>query len=975
MSAVKVVQPERTAPGAAGVPGAGVDSPWVTEVARRMIDTGESPGAATVGRSALALAWALKDLCYAAWSTEPQRSARAAEALRSLCVGEGEGVGVGEGVSEGAGAQMQEVAALAAWTAGIADLTQGHMAPALQHFDRAEAAFRSLGQPGHATQTQVPKIMALSMLGLYDDATACAERAQREFLALGDARGAGKVSLNLGALQERRGAYAQAARHSREASVLFARVGDQQHSVMADINMADALTALGDFDEALRIYARARMRAGTHGFPVLQANVDGSVPLLQLARGQYRDALAGLESARRQYEQLAMPQNVAILEKQLADAYLELRLLPEALALFDQVLARFTDLSMPAEQAWTLEQKGRAQALLGQPGPAAESFEQAAALFAAQDSDVGAAAVALARAELALAGGDGARSVELAGRAAAGFVAAGLADGRLRADVVRAHGLMRAGSVEQASSLFGATLQQSRDLQLLTVQVRCLTGQGLAAQALGDATAAHAAFSAAVELFEDQRRALPGDDLRSAFLTDHLRPYQELLRIALGAHAQEPTPAHAAQVLLQLDRFRARSLGERLGQAASTQDCAATQGLRERLNWLYRRVQRLEDDGESSAALTAELRRTEAELLEGARRARLAAPTLPGNGALGDDFTVAHLQQALGAQDALVEYGVVDDELFACVVTHGAVSLHRQVAAWSEVLLALRGARFQIDALRHGAAPVRQHLAALGARTRQRLQRLHELVWAPLAAALADCQRVLVVPHAQLGALPFAALHDGQTALAQRCQLAVAPSARLALRGLVRQPEPPRRVLALGEASRLPHAAQEARFVAALFPEGRAFVGDEATTDTLRTHAGDADVVHLACHAQFRSDNPVFSALHLHDAALTVEWAESLRLRSGIVVLSACETGLAEHGSGDEMVGLVRAFLVAGAARVVASLWPVDDAVTAAFMASFYGALCRGQAPAAALRLAQIDLMQSYPHPYYWAAFTLHGGW
>ena len=134
-------------------------------------------------------------------------------------------------------------------------------------------------------------------------------------------------------------------------------------------------------------------------------------------------------------------------------------------------------------------------------------------------------------------------------------------------------------------------------------------------------------------------------------------------------------------------------------------------------------------------------------------------------------------------------------------------------------------------------------------------------------------------------------------------------------------------------------------------------------------------MVHLACHAQFRSDNPMFSALHLHDGVLTVEQAESLSLRRGIVVLSACETGLAEHGAGDEMVGLVRAFMVAGAARVLASLWPVDDAVTAAFMASFYGALRAGQSPALALRAAQVDVMREHPHPFYWAAFTLHGGW
>jgi CHAT domain-containing protein len=75
------------------------------------------------------------------------------------------------------------------------------------------------------------------------------------------------------------------------------------------------------------------------------------------------------------------------------------------------------------------------------------------------------------------------------------------------------------------------------------------------------------------------------------------------------------------------------------------------------------------------------------------------------------------------------------------------------------------------------------------------------------------------------------------------------------------------------------------------------------------------------------------------------------------------------------MVGLVRAFLIAGASRVLASLWPVDDAVTAGFMSHFYRALRHGAAPAAALREAQQAVRREHAHPLYWAAFTLYGGW
>jgi tetratricopeptide (TPR) repeat protein len=922
------------------------------QLARRLLEPGApmpAPGEAT-----RELAWALKDLCYEAWSTEPPRAARAADVLRAVA---------GQGASL---AQAGEVGALADWAAGIAHVTRGDMAEAVHCFDRAAAEFRDAGLPDPAAQTQVPKIMALSMLGQHAQAAACAEAAQAELLALGNLPAASRVSLNLGNLQLLRDAYPEAAHHFREAAVLFARVGDHEQSVIADIGLAAALTSMGQFDDALRIYARTRLRAGNRGFEVLLALVDESVALVDLARGRYSEALAGFEAVRRRYEALRLPQHLAIAEKQLADAYLELRLLPEALALFNTAVLQFGALALPDEQAWALAQRGRTEALLGL-AEAGASFAAAADLFAAQGNAVGESSVAVARAELALAGADAEAALAWAEHAAQGFTDAGQADGRARAEVIRAHALLLDGEAAQAHAVFDTTLASARELQQLQVQVRCLTGQGLVARASGDDAVARLCFDAAIELFEDQRRALPGDEIRSAFLSDHLRPYQERLRMALSAGAGD-------EVLVQLARFRARTLAERLDAGTRPELDEGAPELRDRLNWLYRHVQRLQDEGGGSAALSSELLRTERELLERARRQRLRAPAHPATGDAGP-FSVAELQGALKAGDALVEYGEIDDELFACIVTPESVVLCRQVARWPQVLEAARSVRFQIDALRHGAAAMQPHLGALNQRMQARLVELHALVWAPLASLLSACRRVLVVPHAQLGGLPFAALTDGAVALGRQFELAMAPSARIALRGLLRQPLPARRVLALGESTRLPHAAREAVFVAGLFAHGQAFVGEQATVQTLRAHAGSADIVHLACHAQFRSDNPRFSALHLHDGALTVDLAEGLALAPCTVVLSACETGLVERGRGDEVVGLVNAFFVAGAARVVASLWPVDDEVTAGFMAQFYGALALGHGSAAALQTAQRATALAHPNPCFWGAFTLYGGW
>lgn len=843
--------------------------------------------------------------------------------------------------------------------------TRGEMAAAVERFDSACSGFRGIGLDDFAAQTQVPKIMALSMLGAHDRAAECAEATQRELVALGNLAAASRVSQNLGGLLLRRDRYVESVRHYREAAVMFARVGDAERSVLADIGLGNALAALGDFDEAMRIYARARMRATARGLAVPLALIDESAAFVDLARGRYREALQALESARRAYEALALPQHLAIAEKQLAQVYLELRLLPEALALFVAAIAKFRALDLPDEQAWAWVQRGRTEVFLGRVD-ADGSLAAAAELFELQANDVGLATVALARAELALARDDGEAALRRSAQALAGFIASAQPDGRSRAEVVQARALLLVGRAAEAGAAFDATLTRALALGQLAVQVRCLTGQGLVALAAGDPALAGARFDAAITLFEFQRRALPDDGIRSAFLAEHLRPYEELLRMALAGGS-------GAEVLGQLERVRARALGERLVDDAPTDDSAEVLALRDRLHWLYRRAQQIREGGDASEAVGAELLRTEDELLERARRERIAGPlrAVPATTA----FSVDELMSDLAPGDALVEYGVLDDELFACVVTRSSVALLRRLAAWASVREALEALRFQMDALRHGAVAVQRHLPVLEARAAARLAAVAGLVWASVEPAVRGCRRLLIVPQGPLAALPFAALLDDGVPLGLRFELALAPSARLGGRGLRRPSLPATRVIALGESSRLVHAADEAEFVAGRYAHGIALTGDRATAAALRAGAPDADVVHLACHAEFRSDNPRFSALHLRDGRFSAEQAEALRLKPCTVVLSACETGVSEAGSGDEMIGLVRAFLVAGAARVLGSLWPVDDAVTRAFMGHFHDALVGGRAPALALQRAQSAVRHQHPHPHFWAAFTLYGAW
>jgi CHAT domain-containing protein len=917
-------------------------------------------------------AWALKHACYAAWSSEPLRAVQAARDLRALSDALLDAIDSrGPVLPRG---QVLEVVALADWTEGIAHLTQGRLEPACVALDRAASAFVALGQALQAAETQVPKIMGLSLLGRLDEAAQCGEAAEQTFVEQGNTLAAAKVSLNLGSLQLRRDAHDAAARHYRAAAVRFARVGDHEHSVMADIGLADALTALGQIDEARRMLARAGMRAQTHGLPVLQAMADESAALLALVCGRYRDALAGFERSRRAYAQMQMPQHLAVAEKQLADAYLELRLLPEALVLYAQAVRRFEELDMPAEQAWALAQQGRALALTGRGAQAEAAWQRASVLFDGQHLRSGSASVSLARCELVLAVAhpDVDVALALADAASVDFEAAGIAEGVTRAEALRGRALFAASRLSLARGAFGTVQARAQAMQLLSLQAQALTGQGLVAEVEGRLDAAQRAFEQAMALTEHQRRALPGDEIRSAFLADHLGPYQGLLRLALRAH-DAGDPGAAVNVLQRLDGFRARALADRLQHGPAAGADPVTDQLRAHLNWLYRRALRQSADAVPSTALAAQVQEAERSLLERGRRERLASEgPIPAAPAVVDP---AEVQAQLGALDALVAYGIDGDELFACVVTTDGIHLQRRLASWHGTQQLLRSLRFQLDSLRVGTVPLEAHLPLLTRRALARLQQVHASIWAPLAPSLAAARRVLVVPQGPLSGVPFAALHDGQHPLVAHHEVAVASSVQVALHGLRRHPQGVASVCAFGSAGPLPHVEGEARRVAARFAGGRAFVGAEATLAALAREAPQADLLHLACHAQFRGDNPMFSALQLADGALTAEAVEQLRLGPCTVVLSACDTALSSPDAADDRVGLVRAFLVAGAARVLASLWPVDDALTDVFMQRFHAGLAGGAGPASALRQAQLDTMQEQPHPCHWAAFTLYGGW
>ena len=189
--------------------------------------------------------------------------------------------------------------------------------------------------------------------------------------------------------------------------------------------------------------------------------------------------------------------------------------------------------------------------------------------------------------------------------------------------------------------------------------------------------------------------------------------------------------------------------------------------------------------------------------------------------------------------------------------------------------------------------------------------------------------------------------------------------------------------------ARLPHTRQEAKDILALTPKGtgRESLDFEASRATASSQdLSQYRIIHFATHALLNSQHPELSGVVLslvdpegrpQDGFLRLYEIYNLKLGADLVVLSACRTALGKEIKGEGLVGLTRGFMYAGAARVIASLWGVEDRTTAGLMKSFYSEmLLKRQRPAAALRTAQLHMLREKRlPPYFWAAFVLQGDW
>lgn len=435
-----------------------------------------------------------------------------------------------------------------------------------------------------------------------------------------------------------------------------------------------------------------------------------------------------------------------------------------------------------------------------------------------------------------------------------------------------------------------------------------------------------------------------------------------------------------AQLLTRLDGFRAKGLLEALAPTKVEEDPATAeigQALREHIN---RTAWQL---------TTANPSKEQADELEGALalalityNQRFAPVPHPAQEHAAPALSLAKAQRLLEHDDLLLYFVMGESRAWLLALDRGQLR------------------RFDLGARQVVERDVRSYIAKLGRRQNRpdpgfkaMERQLADLV-PPALLATSRAKRLMIVADGVLQDLPFAALVDPQgRPLIERWAMVYLPSLATLASIKARRATTPTNgklfVMAAPEQSDpifgdLPFALQEAGRIAALMPSAQ-------TVSAAAAHRGQvssaefktSQIVHFATHGLFHPKHYELSALVLadvdeqgqaRDPFLRVADIAQLELSAKLVVLSACETGQGEHIRGEGLLGLPSAFLQAGAASVLASLWRIDDQATMVLMEQFYRNL-KDNDPAKALQLAQKSMARSekWSAPYYWAGFRLVG--
>lgn len=872
----------------------------------------------------------------------------------------------------------------------------GQFAESLAQYEEARATFAALSDEVGWARTYIGWIHAANMVGRGEEALDAVAAAYDVFTRYNERLLGARLDQNTAVVHILLGHFDKALYYYDRAQRVAESLGEVGDGIAtrAKTNKADIYTLLGDFDTALALHMEARAAYQRRGAIRLILRQDLSIADLALSQGDYTQSLRWHTDALAALEREGVDTDAAEAQFRLAACYLSLNQNREALTLAEASVARFDNLGSPLLAAKARVACALAHARLGNNQQSQELLKTAAGTFAAGNFTADVGLVTLQRAQLYLGDGDWARALEEAEQAHALFADRGLIVRQTQADIARAHAMIALGRSDEAERIARTALAVVSAHNLLWLAPQCHHILATVARERGDIPAALEACRHAIDAI-DRVQGRVAIELRGSFLEDKQQVFHDAIDCCIVLSDME-------QAFHLLERAKSRALVEYLTTNPEVRIATAPHDeaerdlveelrrLREEHNWLYNRlygyaITRQAGDREEeigATALQAAIRDREQRierLLE-----RLAVRRSENAEQIGQRSRFSDARRsmlpALDADTILLEYYlherggavfvIADQRLTVVHLAASAGDVRRLVDRWQVNL--------QTTAR---AVAAGQPLTALARNARGCLEALWRVLIAPVAHLLNahSATRLVVVPYGTTHAVPFHALHDGAHYLLESTEVSVCPSSDVlrlcAMRARHEDSDRRALILAHSDGGRLPFVRHEARLVADLFP-GERYEEDAATRAVLTEAVPRHRIVHIAAHGEARLDNPTFAYLQLADGQLSTTDVFNLDLHGAIVTLSGCETGRSMVTGGDELMGLSRGFLFAGAATLVQSLWRVEDGTTARLMEHFYTHLRVGNEPGAALRAAQRALLAASDtgvHPFFWAPFQLVG--
>jgi tetratricopeptide (TPR) repeat protein len=879
-----------------------------------------------------------------------------------------------------------EARAVALWTEANAHDLLSELETAVRCYNRAADLFAAAGKPLAAARTSIGLMFTLMKMGQFDQVQTLAESAREVFVAHEDVLSQAKVDMNLGNMQYRQGEYQQALANFRQATLAFRSLGNDLYAAMNQVNEANTLTMLDDFLEAERLHELVRPVFEAADLRTVAASEDHDIAFLKSARGDYSESFRTFERARDIFTSLSDEVNLALTDLEESDLYLDLNLPQEALRLAERAEMAFSKMGMDFELARGRANHAVALARMGQITNATTMLKEARNLFVTQDNKAWVAHTDLQCAEV-IGHGDQREPARLLARdAARAYEKLGMKTKQAYAHIISANLWLEDREWDRAAQELQAAQKALKDLAVPWLEHRIESAMGRIHEGEGRRTEAIESYRKATVKIEQLAASLSAEEHRTAYVADKLAPYEALVTLY---GADDPSSA-----FLYAEQAKSRALIDllaagirprlRINDESDARQADHLQEIRDELNWLYTRITRGVVPGESgipvagpetwtkiqecekeATSLWRDLQARHSEQLSLIRVAALSAEEIQSN---------------LPAGTALVEYFIARGRVTVFTITRENIRAFPDITALATLLPLMENLAFQFSKFQYGHAYYQRHRSALLNATQEILTQLGNNLIAPILNELSAVDAVIIIPHGPLHTLPFHALRVDDHYLIEKYSVSYAPSAMVLNYCWNKSSSHSQQLQSLGRPlligvpdERSLHVTDEIKALARLFPDADVLLEDQATFDQVNQAAPECGMFHLAAHGLFRPEAPLLSSIHLADRWLAVQDVYDLKLKPILVTLSACETGLGHDAGGDDLVGLVRGFLYAGACSLVVSLWVVDDESMTQLVKTFYTRCLAGSAKAMALREAQLELIKTYEHPYYWAPLVLVG--